>query len=73
MIFIATLFRKLQIVKDLVRPPSKKHRFRTPLSEHPNSSKGSMREPLSYFSITLTQPGLESLSLSYMLILMGVS
>ena len=29
-IFIATLFRKLQTVKDLVRPPSKKHRFRTP-------------------------------------------
>ena len=32
-----------------------------------------MREPLSYFSITLTQTGLENLSLSYMLILMGVS
>ena len=30
MIAIATLFRKLQTVKDLVRPLSKKHHFRTP-------------------------------------------
>ena len=35
MIVIPTLFRKLQTVKDLVRPLSQKHRFRTPLdSEH---------------------------------------
>ena len=35
MIFIPTLFRKLQTVKDLVRPLSKKHRFGTPFdSEH---------------------------------------
>ena len=30
MFVIATLFRKLQTVKALVRPLSKKHRFRTP-------------------------------------------
>ena len=30
MIVIATLFRKLQTVKDLFRPLSKKHRFKTP-------------------------------------------
>ena len=35
MIAIATLFRKLQNVKDLVRPLSKKHRSRTPFdSQH---------------------------------------
>ena len=28
MIFIATLFRKLQTLKDLARPLSKKHRLR---------------------------------------------
>ena len=31
MIVIATLFRKLQTVTGLVRPLSKKHRFRTPI------------------------------------------
>ena len=31
MIVRATLFRKLQTVKDLVRPLSKNYRFRTPL------------------------------------------
>ena len=40
MIVIATLFRKLQIVKDLVRPLSKKHRFRTPFdSQHVKGSE----------------------------------
>ena len=35
MIAIPTLFRKLQNVKDLVRPLSKKHRSRTPFdSQH---------------------------------------
>ena len=29
MIFIPTLFRKLQTVKDFLRPLSKKHHFRT--------------------------------------------
>ena len=40
MIVIATFFRKLQTVKDLVRPLSKKHRFRTPLdSQHAKRSQ----------------------------------
>ena len=39
MIVIATLFRKLQTVKDLVRPLSKKHRFRAPFdSQHVKGS-----------------------------------
>ena len=37
---IATLFRKLQTVKDLGRPPSKKHRFRTPFDiQHTKGSQ----------------------------------
>ena len=40
MIVIATLFRKLQTVNDLVRPLSKKHRFRTLFdNEHVKESK----------------------------------
>ena len=39
MIAIATLFRKLQNVKDLVRPLSKNYRFRTPFdSQHVKGS-----------------------------------
>ena len=39
MIVIATLFRKLQTVKDLVRALSKKHRFRAPFdSQHVKGS-----------------------------------
>ena len=38
--FIATLFRKLQTVKDLVRPFYKKQRFRTPFdSPHVKGSQ----------------------------------
>ena len=40
MIIIGTLFRKLQNVKDLVRPLSKKHRFRTSFdSQHVKGSE----------------------------------
>ena len=40
MIPIATLFRKLQTVKDLGRPLFKKHRFRTPFdSQHVKGSQ----------------------------------
>ena len=40
MIFIATLFRKLQNVKDLVTPLAKKIRFRTPFdSQHVKASQ----------------------------------
>ena len=37
---IATLFRKLQTVKELVTPISEKHRFRTPFDrEHVKGSQ----------------------------------
>ena len=40
MIVIATLLRKLQAVNELVRPLSKKHRFRTPFdSQHVKGSQ----------------------------------
>ena len=40
MIFIATLFRKLQTAKDFFRPHSKKQRFRTPSdSQHVKESQ----------------------------------
>ena len=40
MIIIATLFSKLQTVKDLFRPLSKKHRFTTPFdSQHVKGSQ----------------------------------
>ena len=40
MIVIAPLFRKLETMKDLDRPLSNKHRFRTPLdSEHVKGSQ----------------------------------
>ena len=40
MIVIATLFRKLQTVKELVRPLSKKHRLRRPFdNEHVKASQ----------------------------------
>ena len=40
MIVIAPLFRKLQTVKDLIRPLSKKHRFRAPFdSQHVKASQ----------------------------------
>ena len=40
MILIATLLPKLQVVKDLARPLSKKHHFRAPFdSQHVNGSQ----------------------------------
>ena len=40
MVKITTLFQKLQTVKDLIRPLSKKHRFRTPFdSQHVKGSQ----------------------------------
>ena len=40
MLVIPTLFPKLQTVKDLVRPLSKKHRFRAPFdSQHVKGSQ----------------------------------
>ena len=50
MIVIPTLFRKLQTVKDLVRPLSKKHRFRRPLdSEHVKGSQSLVKHSLEHF------------------------
>ena len=72
MIFIATLFRKLQTVKDLVRPLSKKHRFRTPfISQHVKRSQtlpsGAWEHSSHIFLITLTEPDLGNISVIYML------
>ena len=40
MIIVATLFRKLQTMKELVIPMYKKHRFRTPfVSQHVKGSQ----------------------------------
>ena len=44
MIVLATLFRKLQAVKDFVRPLYKKHSFRTPFdSQHVKGSQTSLK------------------------------
>ena len=50
MIFIATLYRKLQIVKSLVRPLSKKHRLRKPfVSQHFKGSQSLPKGALEHF------------------------
>ena len=50
MIFIPALFRKLQTVKDLVRPLSKKHRFRTPFdSQHVKGSQTLVKSSWEHF------------------------
>ena len=50
MIVIATLFRKLQTIRDLVRPLSKKHRFRTPLdSQHVKGFQTLVKSPWEHF------------------------
>ena len=50
LILIATLFRKLQTVKDLVRPLFKKHRFRTPLdSQHVKGSQTFVKSAREHF------------------------
>ena len=71
MIVIATLFWKVQTVKDLVRPLSKKHRFRTPFdSQHVKGSQtvsDVVESTFIIFLITLREPGLEYTTLSDML------
>ena len=50
MIFIATLFRKLETVKALVRPLTKKHRFRTPFeSQHVKFSQTLVKSTSKHF------------------------
>ena len=77
MIVIATLFRKLQTNKDLVRPLYKKYHSRTPFdSQHVEGSQNLVKRSWlaalsSYFFITLREPHLENISLSDLLILKG--
>ena len=63
MIVIRTLFRKLQTVKDLVRPLSKKHRFRTTFdSQHVKQSQTLLKSYEStfiIFFIILREPAFE--------------
>ena len=50
MIVISALFRKLQNVKDLGRPLSKKHRFRKPLdSQHVKGSQTLVKSSCEHF------------------------
>ena len=50
MIVIATLFGKLQTVKDLVRPLSKKHRVRTPFDrQHVKRAKTVLKSASEHF------------------------
>ena len=71
MMVIRSLFRKLQTVKELVRPPSKKHRFRTPFdSQHVKWSQThvkSSREHFHIFLVTLREPVLEYTSFGHIL------
>ena len=67
MIIIPTLFRKLQNIKDLIRPLSQKHRFGTPFdSQHVKASETivkSLQSTFIIFFITLIEPALEYTSL----------
>ena len=50
MMVIATLFRNLQTVKDLVRPLSEKHSFRAPFdSQHVKGSKTLVKSEREHF------------------------
>ena len=50
MIAVATLFRKLRTVKDLVRPLSKKHPFRAPFSsQHVKGSQTLVKSASDHF------------------------
>ena len=78
MIAIPTLFRKLQNVKNVVRPLSKKHRSRTTFdSQHIKRSQTLVKYAYEHFRHVflspLGDPDLENISLSDMLNLRGVS
>ena len=78
MIVIAILFRNLPTIRDLFRKLSKKYRFRTLFdSQHVKGfqtlAKGAWEHFDHIFSITLREPDLEIISLSYRLNLRGVS
>ena len=74
MFVIATLFRKVQTVIDLVRPFSEKHRFRTPSDNQHVKGSQPLVKPAGehfhlFFFITLGEPDSRNISLSDMLIL----
>ena len=83
MIVIATSFRKLQSVKDLVRPLSKKHRLRTPFdSQHVKGYQILLKSAWENFHHifsslwefrNLDHPDFRNISCSDMLNLRGVS
>ena len=55
MIVIPTLFRKLETVKDIVRPLSKKHRFRTPFdSQHVKGPQTLVKFAREYFHLVFS-------------------
>ena len=74
---IATLLRKLQAVKDVLRPLSKKHRFRIPFeSQHVKRSQTLINlyeSTFIIFLITLRELDLRNISLSDILNLRGFS
>ena len=77
MIFIASVFPKLQTMKILVRPLSKKRRFKTRFDSQqcesvPNACKISMKALLSCFFVILRELDLENLSHSFRCNLIGV-
>ena len=79
MIVIATLFRKLETVKDFVTPLSKKHTFRALFySQHVRGSQTLVKSAWDHFIIffffmTLRETDWEIFSLTDMLNLTGVS
>ena len=55
MIVIATLFWKVQTVKNLVRPLSKKHRFRTPFdTQHVKGPQTLVKFAREYFHLVFS-------------------
>ena len=78
MIVIATFFRKLHTVEDLVRPVSKKHIFWAPFySQHVKGPQTVVKSAWDHFIfsffMTLRETDSEIISLSDMLNLRGVS
>ena len=71
MMVIANVFPKLQNVKNLVRPLSKKHDFRTPfVSPHVQASQILNKSPCLF--IVIREVDLENVSESYTLNVRGV-
>ena len=78
MVAIPTLFRKLQNVKNLIRPLSKKQLFTKPFkTQHVKKSQTLVKSPSEHFHhvffIIMGDPDLENMSLSDLLNRRGVS